>query len=67
MSSEGRGESPFLWRLEIMEILKYAVMVILIVVFTLCALAIRNDPNNDNPIATLLFALSMALLCCVRW
>ena len=45
-----------------MNILKFAVAFICVVVFTLSALVIRNDRDNEHPLATVAFCLSMCLL-----
>lgn len=50
-----------------MFVLKIVFLVITFAIFTVSALLIRNDRNNNNPWATIAFCLSMALLVCVQW
>lgn len=50
-----------------MNILKYAVLFVAIIAFCLSALVVRNDPKNQNPMATVILCLSMAAMICWSW
>lgn len=50
-----------------MDVLNFFFLILAFVVFTVSALLIRNDPGNQNPVATIAFCVSMAILMCVQW
>ncbi len=49
-----------------MDILRFAVAAVAVIMLTLSALVVRNDTENKQPWATVALALSMAVLCTIR-